>query len=1589
MCIVISTPFQTPHHSTFETHGSALVGLPPTNTAPVAMTVTDTTTTTITTRTVMEQTSSAHPTAVSRPHSRPPPSSRFQDPGSTATSFLKATPSPAPITVMGSITKERSTHPSSNEPSPTPADRLYVVQQEVSTAIRRHIPATISSHMHSKQHKRSKSTSMMTESDRSSLHAETMQERFTPGFFVRNITGVDMVCRIHSDTEEPSPSTAPSPIENSVPDGSFALFEIAPSDSLLLTLSVLQQDGQVVKVYGQIPVERPGLYVLSAPPSPFSSTLPVFGPSGGTEIVVEVGRRDSYGRHMILITSSVFLRNHTSKDLEVSVEPMETSMEGEVAKVFVRVLHSRHSSSKKNFSYLRGLPLPIQLAKGKIRVRPAGLGFPWSRHAVPLVDLIDKKKVTGFQSEDTEGGEFSVYSKCTLAVFLSNMRGKVPQAPSEIRFRAPLVITNQMPFPLRFRISEGEHIKGEGTVEVQQSIYHMLNYWAIPRLQLSILLKDPRNPLADWSPFLRKFAVPPKKKERLRFVQAPVSPAETPQSLQVFVKGSRKSGGVFAGPKVKLPAHHAEKVILFSPYVIVNQSGVDFLVSSPDRSTKSTPLPNGSSIPYPYCDLTTHTKKQKPYEVSMALKLKHDETAQGATLGLEDLSPTHYSITPTSAKGEKNTAVRTYEFAVSESKFIGLTRWVNISSRYVLVNRSGPPTLICRQAQLALGKSGSFSATSRFVESYVELSLGTHVSFQWPYSNLPRVLQMQWCSGGIRKTGSDRWTPGILLDRVQVNHVNLRSTHGHIAMILRAQVEQQGQCFITFFDRELVSPYRIENHTARGFKVGQRKSEEQKSMSTQSEKMYVPAGGEVPFALEDPLGRKEIILDIPNPNTGAETTLKFSLEKFRSDTFVFDEGQSRHEIVITMATTGTTNLITVESRHKVANTGKMTPSPGGDKLKTLDTDKVLALEGPGAATFALKYGQLWLRKTRERLKKRRRQAALSQGTQVVVVDTLVSVSLAGIQLSINDDSAREVLMLSLQCLNAAIAHKLTSKEFEASVRVQVLQIDEMRHRRPGFKVLLGPIHPPFAHSTSRSKHPRAYFGPPVHSTHEERPPPAIDFALVQKLQFADYHHLEIVRVSIKPLDLRVHGETLLSLENFAASVYVRLKPFLARLQPEPTAAQAILPDFGKEVAPRVRMYVEEVQIDPFRLVLTIKAGISTGTDFSKSPFVSKIIDSFGAAVVDLEDVQISFHGYTMTKKFEFPDNLVKEIGTYYIQQSVWAVGQIVGRLSILGNPISFLDNLKEGGKALIVDTAESLIAPADVDAGLSRGTASLAGGFVRAMSSLSSKFSGSLGAITGRLVSASGKYSSSIRKLQGKVPVSGTSGLRQGARLLGLRAVAGSVGFFRLPLEEANQRGTLGLAAGLIKGTSGLVLQPLQGIIDLLSKSTEGLNNGMSKDWALWNDGRVRLPRTAGNYMNIEKLDLSKATGQEMLRSTHGVHLAEDDRLLDQCLISGYEAVYFTSRLILYRNNAEPFKSWQARYEDLFMSEEVETWENVRLVEGVRVTLETKPPALVFVSATVEVSKDLHHRIQRVIQGKNWIAHYPDKALGIQDWEWL
>ncbi|KAF9431274.1 hypothetical protein BGZ94_003589 [Podila epigama] len=288
------------------------------------------------------------------------------------------------------------------------------------------------------------------------------------------------------------------------------------------------------------------------------------------------------------------------------------------------------------------------------------------------------------------------------------------------------------------------------------------------------------------------------------------------------------------------------------------------------------------------------------------------------------------------------------------------------------------------------------------------------------------------------------------------------------------------------------------------------------------------------------------------------------------------------------------------------------------------------------------------------------------------------------------------------------------------------------------------------------------------------------------------------------------------------------------------------------------------------------------------------------AIGNIDNAPITLNALLLENVRASAPVLVDLLQRHYSQDFIYQLHMIVGSIEFLGNPVGLFNNLSSGVADFFYEPYQGFIMgdrPQDFGLGLARGTSSLLKKTVFGFSDSLAKISGSVG--KGLSAATMDKAFQERRRMgsQRNAPKHALSGLSKGASSLAQGVVSGVTGIVEQPLTGAQTGGVEGFFKGVGKGLVGVVTKPLVGVFDFTTNVTSGIRNTTTvfdKDLR-----RKRTPRHVPKNGILTLYNKSEALGQYWLKQVDSGRYFHDDYIAHLVLKGENMVAMLTSKRIM------------------------------------------------------------------------------------------
>lgn len=326
-------------------------------------------------------------------------------------------------------------------------------------------------------------------------------------------------------------------------------------------------------------------------------------------------------------------------------------------------------------------------------------------------------------------------------------------------------------------------------------------------------------------------------------------------------------------------------------------------------------------------------------------------------------------------------------------------------------------------------------------------------------------------------------------------------------------------------------------------------------------------------------------------------------------------------------------------------------------------------------------------------------------------------------------------------------------------------------------------------------------------------------------------------------------------------------------------------------------YFQNIMLSPIEIIISFKKNL---TNREADPLIiyKNLLTALGVFVTNIEDFPLALPPINILHETNSLKVLKDRIMDKYKTVIFNSALKLVGSLNLIGNPMTFINEVGDGVTDLVKNTREQ------GGKGLFTGTGSL-------MKHTAAGTFGSLNKMTRTLgdgvisLTTDKEFLTKREKLYSKPQNKFLTGLQQ----LGYGIYDGFTGLVIKPIEGTKKQGFRGALKGTYKGISGLFLKPITGVLDMASASADGLRNLSSSKKMKSPFARTRNPRLFYTekkfYKAYEEYDNLL---NDVIVTQEGYHivLIENVNLgFDTLLICLEGVVLMTERKIMWRKNVD------------------------------------------------------------------------------------
>nr|XP_006815972.1 PREDICTED: vacuolar protein sorting-associated protein 13A-like [Saccoglossus kowalevskii] len=299
-----------------------------------------------------------------------------------------------------------------------------------------------------------------------------------------------------------------------------------------------------------------------------------------------------------------------------------------------------------------------------------------------------------------------------------------------------------------------------------------------------------------------------------------------------------------------------------------------------------------------------------------------------------------------------------------------------------------------------------------------------------------------------------------------------------------------------------------------------------------------------------------------------------------------------------------------------------------------------------------------------------------------------------------------------------------------------------------------------------------------------------------------------------------------------------------------------------------KSYFEYLHLSPLKLGISFSLSgvphVSSGEERSfKSDIIGFFINSVGATITDIRDIEIKLAYFERTNILMSTQQLLSEVRGHYISQAIRQGYILLLGLDVLGNPYGLFKDFSEGIGDLFYEPYMGAVqGPGEFAEGLARGVQSLLGHAVGGTAGVVARITGSAGKAL-----ASISFDEEFKKRRNRRMQTHPDNLPESLLLAGkgfvLGVVMGISGVIVKPIQGAQEEGIKGFLKGIGKGILGLIVRPTGGIFDMVSMTFDAIRR--AADMGEHVVYRIRQPRFINPHVGVKPFSPYLAIGNMLL----------------------------------------------------------------------------------------------------------------------------
>jgi len=1099
----------------------------------------------------------------------------------------------------------------------------------------------------------------------------------------------------------------------------------------------------------------------------------------------------------ISVRSTSVLRNHTEFPLEILMRDV-SSQNREILTL------DRHSSK----------PLPLNFVDSKLLVRRVG-DQHWSNKELYWQSLLSGECVT---------------LKCADDFFLAVN----PELPDDqlsypyvfINISVPFQIVNNLPLNVDLRLYSRD-TRRESHRELSKAGRAMIHDFNGDNLLL--LRVDIEGYTSN------KFAVINTGQTGLDFHKEDTLEVwKGRQSLQLKID------------YVDLPQGEGRLIVFYSPYVIVNNTNQEFLISGDLNKVISGPE---SATLWSSSNLSGGNGNQK---VTLTSRSTHAST------------PISLDASGSACEISLLTKDRQRELYLGISVAPGTGRYVNtkivtIAPRFILCNSLSRPVEFREPG----GKEAMMAEPGQRVL----------VGYQWTMAG--KEICMRYAD-----SENAEWSSGFTMANVGKNYVRMIE-RGKPTALARAEVILESATFFVHISPAKAWPYSIRNFTDHEFMFYQTDplmDEDGARLLNHSKDDFtplryrLPPKSAMPYSWDFPAAEvKKLVLEPvdyvpeeeerppslpsrPSSISGRPQSSAASL----SESFV-SSGSAAYSSV---ASTSTSRLGRPRIRRpryrkvQLAEIGELPPANFGGGLVVdlsviadgFQQALVIAPHDPDASTYD------------DRTNKVKSEAV----AEVEAVDSssgrMYRVNLKGIGISCINSEAKELVYVTLR--NIKTSYHVSDALETISLKVEWIQFDNSLSASSDFPVVIYP--------TVLPKSAAELAAHPCFSTS------------LTRIRDDSYgvSYIKHATLLLQEMTIETDEDFLLGVVELIVSLTTKSgigchsRPYMPILDDSRILCDDAIriPEPSGDTTPDI--YFEQLHLQPMQLNLSfVRTGSLSSSlifkDNNAAGNLAFIIDALTLTIGNINDAPLRFNALMVDNVRTQMSNLSRMIQIHYQQEFLYQIHKILGSADIIGNPVGLFNNISSGVMDLFYEPYLGYTLndrPQEFGIGLAKGGISFMKKSVFGVSDSVSKVTGSLSKGLSA-VTFDPRYQSERRNRRTRNrPRHAVYGVKYGFESLYDSFSSGIVGLAEQPMQGAVTDGSAGFFKGLGMGLLGLPTKTTIGLLDMASNISEGIRNTTTV-FDEHEIQRVRLPRVISQDGVVRPYNVRESVGQMILHT--------------------------------------------------------------------------------------------------------------------------